>query len=189
MNPRRNYLYKAELVPDSTPPESDIRDNPLPQRPFHQTLTNFVQGIAALFIIVPLVYCDLAATIIRIIITVRLGWSDLTPLGKAATVVFAIDTSRVFSFLTPPPLAQALFIVDRQRTGGTLSGMDSSYIVLSLMGNVWSIAVVFRIGSAVLKYLGYRVWLESFGPNWPADRGRLWNVYFWMRGWVKLPIK
>lgn len=141
-----------------------------------------------MLVLLPLTWCDIAALIIRVIIEVRLGWSNLSPLGRAATVVFALDASRVFSFLTPPPLAQTLFIIDRQRTAGFLSGMDRAYIVLSLMGNMWVAAFVFRIGSAALRYVAYRVWLESFGPNWPEDRGWLWSAYFWTRRWVKLPM-
>jgi len=128
----------------------------------------------------PLSYCNLISIVLRIIIQIRIGWGASSPLGKAATIIFALDASYLLSFLTPPPIAQTLFIIDRQRAVGSLSDIDKAYVILSLVGNVWSTLVIFRLVSGGLRFLGYRAWLDTFRDDWPAKSGWLWGFYFWM---------
>ncbi|RSM15740.1 hypothetical protein CDV31_004839 [Fusarium ambrosium] len=79
----------------------------------------------------------LASFILRIIIEVRLGWSNLSPLGKAATMTFVFESSGAFNTFIPIALPQILFIVDRLQMAGFLSSMDIAYLVLRFLGHSW----------------------------------------------------
>jgi len=177
---RYGSMYYLLQNSDSEYPVYQHWSSDFSRRSFHQTLSNFVQGIAALFVVVPLSYCNLISIVLRVIIQIRIGWVALSPLGKAATIMFALDASQVFSFLTPPPIAQTLFIIDRQRTVGSLSSIEKAHVILSLVGNLWSAVVIFRLVNGGLRYLAYRAWLETFRDDWPAERSWVWYFYFWI---------
>ncbi|RSL93704.1 hypothetical protein CEP52_013097 [Fusarium oligoseptatum] len=68
------------------------------QRPFHGNLTS----IGDLFIFAMLSSLTLvwyASIIMRIVIEVRLGWSNLSPLGRASTILFAIEATGYLAYL------------------------------------------------------------------------------------------
>lgn len=117
-------------------------------------------------------------TIIRIVIEVRLGWSNLSSLGQAATIVFALEAPGFFAYLVPPPLTQVLFVVDRFRDAGGLSPLDVSYVVLSLLGNFWLVFSLVLIVRRCIHAFMYKVWLQSYSPRWPEDSGWAWKAYF-----------
>ncbi|RSL85096.1 hypothetical protein CEP51_003521 [Fusarium floridanum] len=150
------------------------------QRPFHGNLTS----IGDLFIFAMLSSLTLvwyASIIIRIVIEVRLGWSNLSPLGRASTILFAIEATGYLAYLVPPPLTQAFFIVDRLRDVGRLSQLDMAYVVLSLVGNLWLLFLWVLIVKTFARAFIYKMWLQSFSPGWPEDSGWAWKVYFAVR--------
>jgi isoprenylcysteine carboxyl methyltransferase (ICMT) family protein YpbQ len=165
------------------------KDSAKHRRPFHQTLTNAVHGLAVILVLIPMVYCQVISIIIRVIIEVRIAHNgtEVThwPLRTAAIVAFALDASMVCALFVPPPLPQALLIADRRQAVGTLSGFEISYVVLSLLGNLWTITIIFRFGAAVLRSMIYRAWLDSFSPDWPNESNWFWTTYFWAARWSK----
>lgn len=121
-----------------------------------------------------------ASVAIRAVVEVRRGWPSLSSLGRAATVVFALEASGVPTHAIPPGLAQALFITDRMREAGYLSGLDKAYVVLSLVGNIWFWLGFLWLFKRSFSRWAHGIWRESFDPDWPASAGRGWRIYLVM---------
>lgn len=122
----------------------------------------------------------LSSFIVRIVIEVRLGWSNLSPLGKAATMTFVFESMAITNFLIPTTVPQILFIIDRIQTAGALSSMDIAYLVLRLLGHLWMLLFVFWSLSKLAHPIMYRMWLDSFSPNWPENAGWDWKLCCWI---------
>jgi len=104
--------------------------------------------------------------ILRIIIEVRIGWKNLSALGKAATIVFALDASGFLQVLTPPPLPQTLFLIDRHRHGG-VSSADAAWAIMSIFASGWTLGALFGLCYQFTMHFWYQLWLRSFDENWP----------------------
>ncbi|RSL69640.1 hypothetical protein CEP54_002099 [Fusarium duplospermum] len=122
----------------------------------------------------------LASFIVRIIIEVKLGWSNLSPLGRAATMTFVFESSGAFTILIPTALPQILFIIDRVQTAGSLSWMDIAYLVLRLLGHSWLHSCMVWLLGELTKPIMYKMWLDSFNPDWPEDANWSWRLCFWI---------
>jgi hypothetical protein len=154
-----------------------------PQRPHYEELSHAMYKAA--LGVDPLGFCLFLSIIIRVVIEVRIGWSNLSTLGKAATIIFAVDATVVLQFLTPPPLTQTLFIVDRMRSHGGLLKLEVAYVVLSLLGSWWTIGVFRFVVTLVLDHLAYRMWLQSFDKDWGVNPTGLWRWYFKFISWIR----
>ncbi|RYP81887.1 hypothetical protein DL769_001812 [Monosporascus sp. CRB-8-3] len=154
-----------------------------PQRPHYDELSHAL--FRAILGLDPFGVCLAASIIIRVVIEVQVGWSNLSTLGKAATIVFAIDATVFLQFLTPPPLTQTLFIIERMRSDGGLSRLEVAYVVLSLLGSWWTIIVFRWVVASALDRLAYRMWLHSFDKDWGVNLTGLWRRYFKFIGWVR----
>ncbi|SPO01211.1 uncharacterized protein DNG_03958 [Cephalotrichum gorgonifer] len=158
---------------------SDGKVRTATQRPHYDSLRLLVEVV--LIILLPtLGLICLASIIIRAVIEVRLGWSNLSPLGRAATVVFALEAGGLTAQAIPPPIAQTLFIVDRMREVGSLSSLDKAYVIMSLVGNNWLLVGLMWLLRRGIMYWAYRIWLESFDQYWPEKAGLAWKVYSFM---------
>ncbi|KAF4624974.1 hypothetical protein G7Y89_g13195 [Cudoniella acicularis] len=154
-----------------------------PQRPHYEDLSHTIYEAVLRLDLFGV--CLAISIIIRVVIEVRIGWSNLSTLGKAATIIFAIDATVLLQFLTPPPLAQTLFIVDRMRSDGGLSRLEVAYVVLSLLGSWWTISVFRGVIAWVLDRLAYRMWVQSFDKDWGVNPTGLWRRYFKFVGWIR----
>lgn len=115
---------------------------------------------------------------LRAVIEVRIGWSNLSSLGKAATIVFICEASAVLSPFIPPPLTELLFIIDRLQTVGHLAAIDIAYVTFSLLGNIWTITSCLWLVRRFARFYMHRRWLESFEPDWPDEKSKFWKMYF-----------
>ena len=114
----------------------------------------------------------------RIIIAVRLGWVDLSAIGRASLCLFPVQnllasvTSAIVPFLVP--ISEILFIIDRSHHG--FQRLEIAYLVCSFI----SVQLFWLVALATFEYLreqGYKVFLGSFANDSP-DLGWFWSFYF-----------
>lgn len=111
----------------------------------------------------PVLSAGVVALFIRIITEAVLGSSDRSALRIAAIVVWALDLL-LLNLLTPLP--QVLFIFEFLAYEGGLPQSSQVYVVLSLIGNWWTLYLVAITVMWVMRKYTYRRWLRSFNQDW-----------------------
>ncbi|KAF2008145.1 hypothetical protein P154DRAFT_516866 [Amniculicola lignicola CBS 123094] len=104
----------------------------------------------------PLILILLATTILRLIIAVNLGWSEMSAFGRASIISFGLQ--RLPTPLMLLPVSQALFIVDKKgkdRRGW--SDAERAYVVLDLF---WILYLMFLIPLLMHRWMMYRFHLQ-----------------------------
>lgn len=154
------------------------------QRPFYPHSTSLIELLASAALLPTLPLLFHISTILRGIVEAHLGWHNRSVIGKAARIAFGLDASYFLHYLIPPPLVQVLFIIDRQQAVGRLSAMETAYVVLSLLGNVWLVGSYIWILKALSHFYLRRLWIRSFERDWHSNVGRGWMAYFRFENWM-----
>lgn len=147
----------------------DIREarNNLPRRQHFDDVKG-LSKVVHFWIMFPVLSAGVVALFIRIVIEAALGSSDRSALRIAAIVVWALDLL-LLNLLTPLP--QVLFIFEFLAYEGGLPQSSQVYVVLSLIGNWWTLHLVAITVMWVMRKYTYRRWLQSFNQDWKSSRG------------------
>ena len=97
---------------------------------------------------------------------------------EAASIFFwLLDLTWIFAIFSPPPLAQVLFIVAKQRKGG-VSKSGICYVIFSLCGGFYCGTVRDILLKRVMWGVAFRIWMETFKEDWPMPGTFMHRLYF-----------